>query len=122
MEKDCMENSWGMVLTLDPGAICAFSSGRAGKCFLMNLMSNVVWDAAVSTIRLQGTPLMVHGATRSLLWASLVSRMGSRLVMATTGLAWVGSVCSEAQRGSTPSVRMTADMQKRLREKSIPYR
>lgn len=68
-----MAKSWGTVLTLEPGAICAFSSGRPGK-FLMHLMSNVVWEAAVSTMRLHGTPLMVHCATRSLLAPSSAGR------------------------------------------------
>ena len=121
MEKDFMAKSWGTVLTLEPGAICAFSSGRPGKFFLMNLMSNVVWEAAVSTMRLHGTPLMVHCATRSLLWASLVSRTGFRSVMETTGLAWAGSGCSAAERGSAPNARRAAEARKRLHGKSIPY-
>ena len=95
--------------------------GLPGKFFLMNLMSNVVWEAAVSTMRLHGTPLMVHCATRSLLWASLVSRTGFRSVMETTGLAWAGSGCSAAERGSAPNARRAAEARKRLHGKSIPY-
>ncbi|WP_423231579.1 hypothetical protein PVA48_08510 [Akkermansia sp. JRP_AM1] len=94
---------------------------QAGEILLMNLMSNVVWEAAVSTMRLHGTPLMVHCATRSLLWASLVSRTGFRSVMETTGLAWAGSGCSAAERGSAPNARRAAEARKRLHGKSIPY-
>lgn len=122
MEKDSMGNTRGAVWTLEPGAICTSCRVRFGKCFWMNLTSNVVWEAAVSTMRLHGMPLMRHSAISSLLLGSLASLIGSMPVRNAVALSGREASSSAKESGSKDSIRRPAAASGKLCTESIPYR